>query len=144
MSKRLVLKSGISSDSEDTSQMLLIFWLQMLLLKVDLTIEISYSGASLLLTFISCSVSRTVLLESSSMLLTHITHVTKTIRWLPFEDCSVFKIVLLVYKFLRSGYPKYFEPLLKPRHSVQHTHRSQTNGVVLEVLHFALISKLVD
>ena len=53
----------------------------------------------------------------------------------------VFKIALLVYKFLHSGHPKYFEPFLKPRHSVYRTRRSQSEGVLLEVPHFASIYK---
>ena len=42
----------------------------------------------------------------------HITPVRKTPHWLPMEHCSIFKIALLVYKFLHSGYPKYFVPFL--------------------------------
>ena len=42
-------------------------------------------------------------------------------------------MALLVYKFLLSGYPKYFEPLLKPRHSV---YKSPFDCVLLEVPHF--------
>ena len=44
---------------------------------------------------------------------------------------------LLVYKFLLSGYPKYFVPFLKPRHSVYNTHKSQAVGVLFEVPYFA-------
>ena len=62
----------------------------------------------------------------------HITLARKTLHWQPTEHHSVLKIALLVYKFLHSDYPKYFVPFLKPRHS-----RSQANGVVLEVPHFA-------
>ena len=39
---------------------------------------------------------------------------------------------------LRSGYPKYFVPFLKPRHSVYKTGKSQADGVFLEVPHFAI------
>ena len=46
------------------------------------------------------------------------------------DHCSVFKIALLVYKFLQSGYPKYCEPMYN-------TLRSQANGVVLRVPHLA-------
>ena len=46
-------------------------------------------------------------------------------------------MALLVYKFLLSGYPKYFEPFLKPRHSVYRMRRSQSDGVLLEVPYFA-------
>ena len=42
-----------------------------------------------------------------------------------------------MYKLLHKGYPKYFVPFLKPRHSVYSTCKSQTDGVFLEVPHFA-------
>ena len=54
---------------------------------------------------------------------------------MPIEDCSMFKTALLVHKFLLSGYPIYFEPFLKPRHSGYNTCRSLADGVVLEALH---------
>ena len=50
-------------------------------------------------------------------------------------------MALLVHKFLQSGYPKYFEPFLKPRDSVYRTCRSQSDGMLLEVAHFASIYK---
>ena len=46
-------------------------------------------------------------------------------------------IFLLVYKFLHSGCPKYFAPFLQPRQSVYNTHKSQADGVFLEVPHFS-------
>ena len=67
----------------------------------------------------------------------HITSVRKTLHWLPIEHHSIFKTALLVYKFLHSGYPKYFVPFLKPRHSVYNTRKSQADGVFLGVPHFA-------
>ena len=51
----------------------------------------------------------------------HFTPVRKSLHWLPIMHRSVFKTALLVYKFLHSGHPKYFEPFLKPRHSVCRT-----------------------
>ena len=71
----------------------------------------------------------------------HITPVRKSLHWLPVLHRSVFKTALLVYKFLHSGHPKYFEPFLKPRHSVYRTRRSQYDGVLLEVPHCASIYK---
>ena len=71
----------------------------------------------------------------------HITPVRNTLQWLPIEHCSVFNTALLVYKFIQSGYPKYVEPLLKPRHSVFNVHRIQVDGVVLDVPHFASVCK---
>ena len=40
----------------------------------------------------------------------HLTPVWNSFHWLPIEYHSVFKTALLVYKFLQSGYPKYFVP----------------------------------
>ena len=39
--------------------------------------------------------------------------------------------------FQQSGYPIYFVPFLKPKNSVYKTHKSQANGVLLEVPDFA-------
>ena len=69
----------------------------------------------------------------------HITPVRKSLHW--FMHRSVFKTALLVYKFLHSGHPKYFEPFLKARQSVYRTRRSQSEGVLLEVPRFASIYK---
>ena len=67
----------------------------------------------------------------------HITSVRKSLHWLPIMHRSVFKTALMMYKFLHNGHPKYFEPFLKPRHSVYRMRRSQSEGVLLEVPHFA-------
>ena len=50
-------------------------------------------------------------------------------------------IWILVYKFLHSGKPKYFEPFLIPRHSANNTRGSQSDGMFLEVPHFASVFK---
>ena len=71
----------------------------------------------------------------------HITPVRKSPYWLPIMHRCVFKMALLMYKFLHSGNPKYFEPSLKTRHSVYRTYRSQSDGVLLKVPHFASIYK---
>ena len=44
-------------------------------------------------------------------------------------------LYLLVYKFQQTGYPKYFEPLFKPR--VCKIRISPADIVLLEVPHFA-------
>ena len=54
---------------------------------------------------------------------------------------SMFKTAVLVYKFLHSGNPKYFEPFLIPRHNAYNTCRSQSDGMFLEVPHFASVFK---
>ena len=58
-------------------------------------------------------------------------------RWVAGISC----LACLVYKFLHSGHPKYFEPFLKPRCSVYRTRSSQSDGVLLEVPHCASIYK---
>ena len=67
--------------------------------------------------------------------------VRKSLHWFPIKHHSGFKTVVLMYKFLHSDHPKYFEPFLKPTHSVYRTHRSQSDGMLLEVSHFASIYK---
>ena len=71
----------------------------------------------------------------------HITPVRKALHWLLIEYRSIFKTAVFVYKFLQSGNPKYFEPFLMPRHSAYNTHRSQSDGMFLEVPHFASVFK---
>ena len=67
----------------------------------------------------------------------HITPVRKALHWLPIKYCFIFNTAVLVYKFLHSGNPKYFELFLIPRHSAYNTRRSQSDGMFLEVPHFA-------
>ena len=71
----------------------------------------------------------------------HITPVRKALHWLPIKYRYIFKTAVLVYKFLHSGNPKYFEAFLIPRHSAYNTHRSQSEGIFLEVPHFASVFK---
>ena len=71
----------------------------------------------------------------------HITPVRKALHWLPIKYRSIFKTAMLVYKFLHSGNPKYFEPFLIPRYSAYNTRRSQPDGLFLEVPHFASVFK---
>ena len=70
----------------------------------------------------------------------YITPVRKALHWLPIKHHSIFKTAVLVYKFLHSGNPKYFEPFLIPRHSAYNIRR-QSDGIFLEVLHFASVFK---
>ena len=51
----------------------------------------------------------------------HITPVRKALHRIPIKYSSIFKTAVLVYKFLHSGNPKYFEPFLIPRHSAYNT-----------------------
>ena len=69
----------------------------------------------------------------------HITPVRKAVHWLPIKYHSSFKTAMLGFKFLHRGNPKYFEPFLIPRHSAYNTRRSQSDGMFLEVPHFASV-----
>ena len=71
----------------------------------------------------------------------HITTVRKAQHWLPIKYRSIFKTAVLVYKFLHSGNPKYFETFLIPRHSAYNTRQRQSDGIFLEVPHFASVFK---
>ena len=77
----------------------------------------------------------------------HITPVRKALHWLPIKYRSIFKTAMLVYKFLHSGNPKYFEPFLIPRHSAYNTRQSQSDGMFLEVptlLQFSSLESILD
>ena len=76
-----------------------------------------------------------------SILFYSITPVRKALHWLPIKYRSIIKTAVLVYKFLHSGNPKYFEPFLIPRHSAYNTCQSQSDGMFLEVPHFASVFK---
>ena len=75
------------------------------------------------------SLARTV---ANTTMYSHITPVRKALYWLPIKYHSIFKTAVLVYKFLHSVNPKYFEPFLIPRHS-------QSDGMFLEVSLFASV-----
>ena len=65
-----------------------------------------------------------------------ITPVLKALHWLPIEQRSKFKTMTLVYKFLHTGVPKYFEPYISPQQSIYNTRRSQSQGSFLIVPKF--------
>ena len=62
--------------------------------------------------------------------------VLKTLHWLPVEHRSIFKTSTLVYKFLNTGFPKYFSPYLVPYHSGYNTRSSCGDGNFLVVPRF--------
>ena len=67
---------------------------------------------------------------------TSITPVLKKLNWLPVEHRSVFKIATFVYKFLPSGFPKYFAPYIFSYSSSYSTRRSQSGGNFLVIPKF--------
>ena len=56
-----------------------------------------------------------------------------------YQALLYFQDGLLVSRLLQNGYLKYFEPI--PRHNVYKTRRGQSNGVMLDIQHFASIYK---
>ena len=49
---------------------------------------------------------------TSASKFTHITSSLKTLHWLPIKQRIIFKTLVLVYKYLTTGQPKYFAPYL--------------------------------
>ena len=55
----------------------------------------------------------------------HVTPILQKLHWLPVKYCCIFKTATLVYKFLHSGSPSYFEPFLSFSscpYSTRHSH----------------------
>ena len=63
---------------------------------------------------------------------TRITPVLRKLHWLPVQFRSEFKLATLVYKFIHTGFPKYFAPYL----STYNTRRSQSVANFLNVPKF--------
>ena len=91
--------------------------------------------------FVEIALSSLARIVANTTKYSHITPVRKALHWLPIKYRTIFKTAMLVYKFLHSGNPKYFEPFLIPRHSAYNTRRSQSDGIFLEVPHFGSIFK---
>ena len=114
-------------------------WLEVVLITITLCSEVSQ-----LWIYTNFNVFRTVLPEFWPTPIfghSHITPVRKALYWLPIKYHSIFQIVVLVYKFLHSGNPKYFEPFLIPTHNAYNTHPSQSDGMFLEFPYFVSVFK---
>ena len=60
----------------------------------------------------NCKVFRTPWLVKNHGKYAHVTTILKKLHWLPVRYRCIFKTATLVYKFLHSGSPFYFEPFL--------------------------------
>ena len=67
---------------------------------------------------------------------TRITPVLRKLHWLPVKFCSEFKLATLVYKFIRTGFPKYFTRYLSTYHNTHNTRPSQSVANFLNVPKF--------
>ena len=99
----------------------------MLLLVVGWIFAIFFSEVSPSSIYLNYNASKVVQLESNTSGYTSIIIVLKNLHWLPVEHCSLFKTATLVYKFLYTGFPKYFTPYLSSNSSAYITRCSQ-NG----------------
>ena len=67
---------------------------------------------------------------------TQITLVLRKLHWLPVQFRSEFKLATLVYKFIHTGFPKYFAPYLSTHHNTYKTRHSQRVANFLNVPKF--------
>ena len=67
---------------------------------------------------------------------TRITPVVRKLYWLPIQFRSEFKLATLVYKFIHTGFPKYFVPHLSTYRTTYNTRRSQSVANFLNVPKF--------
>ena len=63
----------------------------------------------------------------------HVTPILKQPHWLPVKYRCMFKTATLVYKFLHSGSPSYFQPFLSPSSCSYSTRRSHPDHQYLTV-----------
>ena len=63
---------------------------------------------------LQCIQNSAARIVSNTSKYTSITPVLKNLHWLPVEHRSVFKTATLVYKFLHTGFPKYFPKYFAP------------------------------
>ena len=73
---------------------------------------------------------------TSASKLTHITSSLKTLHWLPIQQRIIFKTLVLVYKYLTTGQPKYFSPYLSLYKSAVDARCSNPENMFLQVPHY--------
>ena len=64
---------------------------------------------------------------------TRVTPVLRKLHWLPVQFHSEFKLATLVYKFIHTGFPKYFAPYLSTYHNTYNTRCSQSVANFLNI-----------
>ena len=77
---------------------------------------------------LQCIQNSAARIVSNTSRYTSTTPVSKKLHWLPVEQRMVFKTATLVYKFLHTGFPRYFAPYLSSYTSSYNTKRSQRGG----------------
>ena len=82
---------------------------------------------------VQCIQNSAARIVSNTSRYTSITPVLKKLHWLPVEQCTVFKTATLVYKYLHTGFPRYFAPYLSSYSSSYSTRCSQSGGNFLVI-----------
>ena len=85
---------------------------------------------------LQCLQNSAARIVSNTSRYTSITPVLKNLHWLPVEHISVFKTATLVYKFLHTGFPKYFAPYISSYSSSYRTRLSRSGGNLLVIPKF--------
>ena len=73
---------------------------------------------------------------TNSSKFTQITPILRKLPWLSVQFRSEFKLVTLVYKFIHTGFPKYFAPYLSTCHNTYNTRHCQSVANFLNVPKF--------
>ena len=94
------------------------------------------SPSKLNLRKLQCIQSSAARIISNTSRYTCITPVVWNMHWLPAEHRSVFKTTTLAYKFLYTGFSKYFDQYISSYSSSYSTRRSQSGGNFLVVPKF--------
>ena len=85
---------------------------------------------------LQCIQNSAARIVSNTSRYTSITPVLKKLHWLPVEQRTVFKTATLVYKYLHTGFPRYFAPYLSFYSSSYSTRHSQSGGNFLVIPKF--------
>ena len=116
MSAKVVLCNSVILDMSGGYLLMMLMYLwPMLLLVVGSQLDYCNSLFRSLSKFnlhkLQCIQNSAVRIISNTSRYTSITPFLKKLHWLPAEHRSVFKTATLVYKFLHTGFPKYFAPV---------------------------------
>ena len=82
------------------------------------------------------SIQNSARIVTNSCKYTPITPVLRKLHWLPIQFRSEFKLATLVYKFIHTGFHKYFAPHLSTYRTTYNTRRSQSVANFLNVPKF--------
>ena len=85
---------------------------------------------------LQCIQNSATRIVSNTSRYTSITPVLKKLHWLPVEQRIVFKTATLVYKYLHTGFPRYFAPYLSSYSSSYSTRCRQSGGNFLVIPKF--------